>query len=210
VSSDSDQRSRTYRLNKRAERINDTRTRIVEATVVMHGTVGPARTTIVGIAQRAGVTRATVYRHFPDEAALFEACSTHWLAQQVLPDPSSWSHVSDPLERMRFGLADLYRFYRTGEPMLARIYRDKSSLPIEHRHRLDLRDVQFVDVLFDAFGMRSENRRLRAILGHAIAFWTWRSLCIEHGLEDHEGVGLMVGLATATAGLDRLTARTKP
>ena len=199
MSSESGQRSRHYRLNKRAEHVDDTRRRIVEATIALHGTEGPARTTIMGIAQRAGVTRATVYRHFPDQPTLFDACSTHWLLQQVLPNPSSWARVTDPTERTRVGLTDIYRFYRAGEPMLTSIYRDRSSLPDDSRRRLDQRDDQFRDLLLAAYSPRKQRPLLLAILGHALSFWTWRSLCIEHGLEDAEAVGLMVDLATRAA-----------
>src|SRR5579859_1136935 len=99
-------------MRRRAEHVDQTRQRIVEATVELHGTVGLAATTIAAIADRAGVTRLTVYRHFPDEAALIGACSAHWISQQQPPDPGTWSRIGDPAERLRAGLADLYRFYR--------------------------------------------------------------------------------------------------
>src|SRR5262245_53973304 len=67
--------SRRYTMQRRAEQVDQTRQRIIDATVQLHGTIGPAATTIAGIAEAAGVTRLTVYRHFPDEATLFEACS---------------------------------------------------------------------------------------------------------------------------------------
>jgi len=199
VSSGSGQMSRPYRLSKRAEQIEDTRLRIVEATVALHGSVGPARTTIMGIAQRAGVTRATVYRHFPDESALFEACSAHWFTQHVPPDLSSWTRITDPLERTQMGLTDIYRFYRTGEPMLTRIHHDKSSLPDESRRRLDQMVHESRDLLLAAFPSRAERHLLRAVLDHAVAFSTWRSLCIENGLENGEAVKLMVEMATTAA-----------
>jgi len=91
VSSGSQQESRPYRMSKRAEQVAYTRLRIVEATVELHGTIGPAGTTVMGIAEQAGVTRATVYRHFPDEDALFRACSAHWRARQDPPTLSSGS-----------------------------------------------------------------------------------------------------------------------
>ena len=75
---------------RRVEQVDHTRQRIVEAAVSLHGSVGPARTTIAGVADAAGVTRVTVYRHFPDEEALYGACSVHWLSQQQAPDPSAW------------------------------------------------------------------------------------------------------------------------
>lgn len=196
------QRPRPYRMSRRAERIDETRLRIVAAAVELHGSVGPARTTVMGVAERAGVTRATVYRHFPDEAALFEACSAHWLRQQVPPDPSSWAQIADPLDRMRAGLADLYRFYRSGEPMLTRIYRDQTALPDNVRLGLQASNDAVRDLLLAAFAAPGRRRRrLRAALGHAVAFSTWRSLCLENGLTDQEAIGLMVDLAAGVVAM---------
>ena len=64
---------RKYEKKRRAELEADTRRRITETAVELHGTVGPARTSISAVAERAGVRRSTLYRHFPDEAALFDA-----------------------------------------------------------------------------------------------------------------------------------------
>src|SRR5215203_7546514 len=99
---------RTYRKRRRAERELETRRRITEAAVELHGSVGPAHTTITAVAERAGVQRATLYRHFPDEGALFDACSSHWAAQNPLPDLTEWAAAADPEERLRVALSDLY------------------------------------------------------------------------------------------------------
>jgi len=191
--------SRPYRLTKRAEQVDDTRRRIVEAAVALHGSVGPVRTSVVGIAQLAGVTRATVYRHFPDEPALFEACSAHWFAQQVAPDPSAWARVTDPIERTRVALTDLYRFYRAGEPMLTRIRRDISSVPDNIRLRIDTTDEQFQGALLAGFRPRKDSHVLRAVIAHATSFWTWRSLCVDQGLTDAEAVTLMIDVTARAA-----------
>ena len=196
MSSESGRRSRSYRMTARAEAIDSTRQRIVEAAVALHGTIGPAATTISGIADEAGVTRATVYRHFSDDAALFRACSAHWLEQQVPPDPSNWMGRTDPMDRMRVALTDLYRFFRAGESMLQHIYGDKQWLPEEHRRGLDERSAHFTNVLLTAFPAQDRRQpRLPAVIGHAVDFWTWRSLCGEHGLPDADAVELMVDLA---------------
>jgi AcrR family transcriptional regulator len=199
VSNPSVRGPRPYRLNKRAEQMDDTRLRIVESAVALHGSVGPARTSVVAIAQLAGVTRATVYRHFRDESALFEACSAHWQNQQVAPDPSSWALVTDPIERIQIGLSDLYRFYRAGESMLTRIRRDILSVPDNIRRRIDATDEQFRDVLLVGFPPRKDRHVLRAAVAHAISFWTWRSLCVDHGLKDTEAVALMIDVAVSAA-----------
>src|SRR5579864_2326852 len=157
--------SRPYRMRRRAEQVDQTRQRIVEATVELHGSVGPAATTIAGIADRAGVTRLTVYRHFPDDAALFGACSAHWISRQQLPDPGAWSQIGDPAARLRAGLADLYRFFRAGADMLTCIYRDFAALPEGHQQALRDQDTFFRDVLAAPFGgTRDDQRRLRAVI----------------------------------------------
>jgi AcrR family transcriptional regulator len=185
-------------MRRRAEQVDQTRQRIVEATVELHGSVGPAATTIAAIAEAAGVTRLTVYRHFPDDAALFAACSAHWIAGQQLPDPGAWSGIGDPAARLRSGLADLYRFYRAGAGMLTCLYRDFADLPEAHQQGLRDQDILLRDVLTAPFGgAGDEHRRLRAVIGHAISFWTWRSLCLDHGLTDAEAVDAMTGMVLA-------------
>jgi AcrR family transcriptional regulator len=185
-------------MRRRAEQVDQTRQRIVEATVDLHGSVGPAATTIAAIADRAGVTRLTVYRHFPDEAALFGACSAHWASRQQLPDPGAWSQIDDPAARLRAGLADLYRFYRAGAGMLTHIHRDLAALPEAHQQALRDGDALFRDVLTAPFGGAGDmHRMLRAAVGHAISFWAWRSLCLDQGLTDTEAVAAMTGMILA-------------
>jgi AcrR family transcriptional regulator len=183
-------------MQKRAEQMDETRQRIIESTVRLHGTLGPAHTTIAGIARDAGVTRLTVYRHFADDEAIFEACSAHWLAGQVLPDPVAWTRIDDPVHRLRVGLSDLYRFYRDGEGMLTRIYRDRDAMPEGRRRALAQRDEYLRDVLVEPFG--SMDRRLRAVVGHAASFASWRSLCLEQELTNGDVVEVMVALAVTT------------
>jgi AcrR family transcriptional regulator len=186
---------------RRADAVDETRLRIVEAAVRLHGSVGPAATTVAAIAEEAGVTRATVYRHFADDEAIFGACSAHWLARQRLPDPASWEAAATPEERLRTGLADLYRFYRSGEEMLTRVNRDADALPAAHREGLAARERYFRDTLLGGFPARTRgNKTLRAVVGHAVSFWTWRSLCVDHGLGDRAAVGAMTALALAAAG----------
>jgi AcrR family transcriptional regulator len=187
-------------MRRRSEQMDETRRRIVEAAVLLHGTVGPAATTIAGIADQAGVSRLTVYRHFADEETLFAACSAYWLSQQDLPDLESLVRIADPAERLRAGLADLYRYYRHGEQTLTLVHRDKATLPEPIRQAIDRADARRRDVLLKPFAAKgSARRRLRAVLGHAVSFWTWRSLCIEQGLSNREGVDVMAELVLTTA-----------
>ena len=120
---------RKYELKKRAEQVDETRRRIVEATLELHRTLGPGATQLSEIARRAGVERRTVYNHFPDDAALFGACSAHWRALHPTPDPGRWMELEEPGERLRAALRDLYGWYRETEPMTANVLRDAELLP---------------------------------------------------------------------------------
>ncbi len=179
-------------MQRRAEQVDETRHRIVEATVRLHGTLGPARTTIARIADEAGVTRLTIYRHFPDDGALFAACSAHWASQQTRPDPGRWREVLDAEERLRVGLTDLYRFYRDGATMLALVHRDLDAMPEAIRRGLDEANSSYRKVLLAPFKVQGrERRRVRGMIGHAIIFATWQSLCVEQRLSNPDAVSVM-------------------
>src|SRR4051794_19469738 len=106
-----------------------TRRRITQAAVELHGSIGPAATTMTAVAERAGVTRATLYRHFPDEQALFAACSGEWLAAHPRPIVAEWSAIADPRRRVLVALHEMYAYYASTEGMLANLLRDTVALP---------------------------------------------------------------------------------
>ena len=120
---------RAYTLKRRAEQQAATRQRIVESTVALHQEVGPAATQIAEVARRAGVQRATIYNHFPDDASLFAACSAHWRGLHPMPDPEQWSTASDSRQRLRLGLVELYRWFRETRAMTGNVLRDSQTVP---------------------------------------------------------------------------------
>jgi AcrR family transcriptional regulator len=188
---------RPYRMTRRAELEEQTRKRITESAVALHEERGPARTPISAVAERAGVRRSTVYRHFPDEEALFAACSSHWRAANPPPDAGAWVAIEDPRERTETALGELYAFYSRTEAMYASLLRDEPVVPIVQRLLGDfygyLRAIQ--DILMAGRGLRGRAaRRTRAAIGHALAFPTWRSLTREQGLADADAVALMCAL----------------
>ena len=193
-------RKRAYRKRRRAEQEEETRLRITEAAVDLHGSVGPARTTVSAIAERAGVQRATVYRHFPDEEALFAACSSHWAALNPPPDPAVWAEVADPDQRLRRALAELYSWYGDNRQMLANTSRDRPLVPAMRRA------AEAFGLFYDAAAEAlirgrpergTRRRRVRAAIGHALAFETWRSLVEEQGLSIDQAVELIGGLVVS-------------
>ena len=189
--------TRPYRMRRRAEQQDQTRRRITESAVELHGTLGPARTSMSAVAARAGVRRSTLYRHFPDEAALFEACSAQWGAANPPPDLAAWAAVAAPDERLRVALGELHAYYRQTERMLDNLFRDESIAPrVAERF-----------AAFRAYVAQAEERlmagrtlrgpaaaRTRGALGHAVAFSTWKSLVREHGVSDADAVELLCAL----------------
>jgi len=197
----SDQK-RSYRMRRRAELEELTRLRITESAVELHETLGPARTSISGIAERAGVRRSTVYRHFPNEDALFAACSSHWRAANPPPDPQGWSTIEDPAARTEAALRALYAFYGRTREMYTSLLRDELLVPaVERRLRDFYRYLQTIeDTLVAGRGLRGRAaRRTRAAIGHALAFATWRSLSQEQRLTDDDAVSLMCLLVEGAA-----------
>jgi AcrR family transcriptional regulator len=204
MSSESSQTRRVYRKRRRAEQEAATRLAITEATVKLHRTLGPARTTIQGIAAEAGVQRATVYRHFPDLESLFLSCSEHWASLNPPPDAAGWSGIPHPDKRLRQALTQLYAWYEWAEPMLTNVYRDAPLIPASAQARENF--GRYFDTLHAALmrGRRARGRarvRTAAVIGHALEFVTWRSLTREQGLETAEGVELMIALVTAAGSL---------
>src|SRR5918998_3114532 len=194
--------SRTYELKRRAERQEATRRRIVEAAVDLHTMLGPARTTVTAVAERAGVTRPTVYAHFPDVRSLLQACSGHVRETVPPPDPTAWRSISDSGERLETALRDLYDYYERLEPLLENVQRDAAVMPIvaemnayRVRYLEELRDL-----LLEAWTTRGGARaRLRRAIGHALEFRTWQSLVRREGCRTNEAVQLMGALARAAA-----------
>jgi AcrR family transcriptional regulator len=191
---------RPYRMKRRAELEQATRRRITESAVELHGSLGPARTSMSAVAEHAGVRRSTLYRHFPDEMALFEACTSHWRAANPLPDLASWSAVEDPDERLRVALGELYAFYRSTQHMLENLYRDQTvSAPVAHHFSRFRGYLEAAHTTLMA-GRRVRGRarkRVSAAIGHALAFASWRSLAVEQELDDAEAVALMQSLVAA-------------
>jgi AcrR family transcriptional regulator len=195
-------KSRTYELKQRAERQEETRRRIVEAAVELHAMVGPSRTTVTAIAERAGVTRPTVYAHFPDTRSLFEACSGRVRETVPPPDPAAWRSISDPGERLETALRGLYGYYERLEPLLENVQRDAAVMPIvAEMNAYRVRYLEEVrDLLLAGWPTRRGARtRLARAIGHALEFRTWQSLVRRQGCRADEAVQLMLSFVCAAA-----------
>jgi AcrR family transcriptional regulator len=192
---------RRYEKRARATKEQETRQRILEAALALHGTLGPARTTISAIAERAGVRRATVYRHFPDERALLMGCSGTFAQRNPPPDPATWVSTADPDARLAAALDAIYGWYERVAPMLSALLRDIDSMPIIKELQAGrlafLADVE--DGLAPGWGARGQAaKRLRATIGLALDFLAWRTLH-ERGLGRAEAIAVMSSGVRAAA-----------
>jgi AcrR family transcriptional regulator len=192
--------TRTYEKKRRAEREAETRQRIVEATVALHTSVGPARTTISAIADKAGVQRHTVYAHFPEENTLFAACTSHWALLHPFPPAEPWAAAADPLERLALALRDIWAWYAEVESDLELFFRDADLVPAvgaDMSHYAERLTV-IADRLAADLGGSSA---VRAAVGHALAFETWRSLVRREGLTTAGAVDAMLALVERLSGV---------
>lgn len=192
---------RKYTKRRRAEQEAATRERIAAAAAALHAETGPRDTTVSAVAARAGVQRLTVYRHFPDEAALFRACTAHWLAENPPPDPAEWRDWPDAAERTRAALVALYAYYRRTSDMWRLAYRDRDDVaalrePMGEFERYldDIRD----DLLQRWQAGDRATATTRPVLGHLQSYSTWRSLDGE-GLSDADMADLAVAWLRCTA-----------
>jgi AcrR family transcriptional regulator len=202
--------TRKYTKKRRAEQESETRQRIVEAVYALHGEIGPARTTIKAIAERAGVERLTVYRHFADEGEIFAACGAHLRTKIPPPDPAAWADIAEPKARLRAALLAFYDYYRRGEPHFVKARRDAAQLPALAAVLAPF--DRFLETVRDDHLARwpagdGARVRLAAAIGHALRLDTWCSLAHVEGLADADAAELMVDFACAATAAVAVTSQ---
>jgi AcrR family transcriptional regulator len=186
--------SRQYALKRRAAQQDQTRQRIVDATIELHQSIGAAQTTISEIAKRAGVGRVTVYRHFPDEETLFAACSGHYFAQHPFPEIERWRQIADPRDRLRAGLRESCDWHDENRRMIAMALAEARDLPIMTPYHEFWDDA--AETLTAAWRLRGRRRAdLKAAIALALSFDTHRTLTREQGLTGEQAIELMARLA---------------
>jgi AcrR family transcriptional regulator len=202
-----------YELKKRAERQEETRLRIARATLELHEILGPALTTRSAIAERAGVTRPTVYSHFPDDLTLGKACSSLELSNNPLPDPGPWQEIADPERRMRVALGELYAYFRRRERLWTNILRDQEMPLTNDDPEAQEADAEIMEPIFlhwermketlaAGWGKSEESPELLlSAIGLALDFQTWRAMARTQDLSDEKAIELMVGMVRCAAGL---------
>lgn len=175
-------KKRKYRKTRRAEQEEQTRDKIVDAAMALHEELGPRATSISAIAERAGVQRLTVYRHFEDDAAIFQACSSRWFELNPPPDLSLWQQLAPAAHQTEEALLNIYRYYSANARMLSRVYSDEADVPALQEVMEGFRSYlnQIGNDLIKAWQPESKKRKdVKALLNHALQFSTWKSLSQE-------------------------------
>ncbi|MGD8577386.1 MAG: TetR/AcrR family transcriptional regulator [Thiohalophilus sp.] len=187
-------KKRKYQQKARAEQARETRQQIVEAAVKLHEKLGPAKTSIMAIAEEAGVQRLTVYRHFPDDAGLFEACTSHWLSMHPPPSVADAGDPVEPRAQTEKTLLAVYDYYRANERMWTGAYRDVDEVEAlqEPMGRVEAYfDSMRDDLLANWKVPAKDKKQLSLSLRHCLRFTTWRSLKTE-SLSDKQMVKLVM------------------
>lgn len=194
---------RPYQQKRRAEQAAVTRQRIVDAAIDLHSSRGPAQTTLSMVAERAGVQRHTLYAHFPDERSLYLACSGQSLERDPLPDAAAWATITNPAERFRIGVSELYAWYRRNADLAAAVLRDAEYHP-PTREIVGIRLAPGMAAIEQTLGKGLSAKQL-PLLHLALSFFTWRSLALESGLSDEAAVESLAGALFGAA--ERVSAR---
>jgi AcrR family transcriptional regulator len=184
--------ARRYTKKRRATLEEETRQRIVEAAVALHQAKGGAAT-ISAIAERAGVGRVTVYRHFPDELALLTACTSHYLGLNPPPDLDAWAKIADPRERLRQGLTETYAYHRQTETMMTQAEHEVAANPVLAELLVPLEEYWSAAKGILAAGWGEGDKApplVEEVIGLALSLPAWRILTCQQGLRDEDCVAL--------------------
>ncbi len=181
---------RKYNMSKRAAAVAQTRQRIVDATLELHGEQGIAATSWDDIAARAGVGVGTVYRHFPSLDELIPACGEITMQVVALPAPAAvralFEDAMEPAQRIERLVGEAFTIYERGAPQLRAIRREADVHPRvgQERDQLDAALSALVDT---ALGPLDATAQDRALARAMVDLNTWEALR-DHGLAPAESV----------------------
>jgi AcrR family transcriptional regulator len=182
---------RKYDMTRRASAVAQTRQRIVDATLELHGEQGIAATSWDDIAARAGVGVGTVYRHFPSLDELVPACGEITLQVFALPDPASvFDGIDAPAERVERLVAEAFAIYERGAPQLRAIRNEPGVHPAvaEAGEHVEASLTALVEEAFAPLGITPAER---AIVRAMIDLGTWQAF-------RHQGLGPAEAVAAAS------------
>jgi AcrR family transcriptional regulator len=156
---------------------------------------GPARTTIVGIAEAAGMSHANVYRYFPSKQALFEAVTALWLQpleRELRLVVEGQDPAYDKLERALTALQRAYRDKRDADPILFRLLCEaiEKGHGVARRHRNKVQsEIQAIveeGIGSGSFRMSDRRRAMALVFDLAHRFIQPVSIALDKGVSGAE------------------------
>ena len=120
---------RKYDMGKRRAAVEETRLRILEATLALHAEKGIFGTSWQDIARRADVSVGTVYKHFPSLDELVPACGELMYAITRPPSvedaPRIFARANTLEERLGCLISELFDFYERGAPYIETDFQER-------------------------------------------------------------------------------------
>jgi len=171
---------RRYQMATRERAVQDTRQRIIDAAISLHAQRGVIATNWEEIAERAGVSTATVYRHFPSLGELVPACArTAFEAGASLPTPAqaaaAFAGLTRPAPRIERLIRESCRCYELGAGWLAAARRDAKSVPALDR-AVRLQDRVLGVLIQAALGDAFVDAQTMSVIKALIDFPFWKAL----------------------------------
>jgi AcrR family transcriptional regulator len=198
---------RKYDMTKRAEALEATRKRIVDATVAAHRELGIQATSWDEIASRADVGVGTVYRHFRSLDELLPACGAVVTEALALPGddeiPSLFDGARSLRERIRRLVTRLFATYERGAPFIENIRREREDLPaLEPWH-------QWIENRFDALSREAllpinPDKHAFDLTRALTDLYTWKAFN-RRGLSHQETIETVTRLIANAVGKSRKT-----
>lgn len=109
---------RKYQLGKRAEIVEDTRRRIIDATFDLHSEKGVLATSMQDVAERADVALRTVYNHYPTIDDLVAGCTKKVISLLAPPSPAIFRGLGGFEERVQRLVRELFAMYERGSVLI--------------------------------------------------------------------------------------------
>lgn len=189
---------RKYAMEARAAATEATRGSIIGAAMRLHADQGVTTTSWHAIAQEAGVSPATVYRHFPTSAELISACARTVFDIVAPPTPEDaaveFAAMPDAADRFAHLARESAHCYRRGEGWLHAAHRERDFHPdLEAATTLF---QQSLHVLVDAAAGRRIPRTAHAVLFTLCDYPFWKSL-VDSGLTHARAEAALVDLVRA-------------
>ncbi|GAB2577794.1 hypothetical protein GCM10027034_05390 [Ramlibacter solisilvae] len=174
--------TRPYDNRSRRQRQDELKARITVATVELHAAQGVFATSYAQIAQRAGVSLPTVYKHFPTLDELLQACTGH-VGDQAPVFPQERVLEAPDLPSAAAVLVDACDALNTHfEPWFA--WRENKHLPLLQQQGEDRRArmLALCILLLKRHGARGSHDQIAAVWDSLLHFDFWHRLMHDHQL----------------------------